>query len=127
MREFILVAAALLNTSCAGSGGEACERISSGAQIYVDRHARGYDDISHSVASGSFDNLIAGKAIKSGHLVNDVGLRPKVCKVKGGIVRSIGITYPPRRAQDVGANVDLYYGADGRVLVAEFYVTPKMP
>ncbi|HWW26257.1 MAG TPA: hypothetical protein VNZ85_10225 [Caulobacter sp.] len=52
---------------------------------------------------------------------------PAVCKTDHAFKRSVRFVYPPRKADQVGATLDLYFGKNGQVEVAEFYVIPLAP
>ena len=120
---FVLVAAALL-AGCAPEPKPTCETRPDGVHLYVGRDSDAYGDIVGALRSNP-DGMVALAPSASGNIGRTSG--PLICETGRAFPKSVHISYPPRNTQQVGAGLDLYFGQDGRVDVAEFYVIPLAP
>lgn len=94
-------------------------------RLFIDRNTGDYGDLVEALRRAP-DRMVASAPANGG----EVGVAPSgplICKSSHAFPKVVGITYPPRNARQIGANLDLYFGEDGRVAVAEFYVIPLAP
>jgi hypothetical protein len=126
MRSLPIVAiSAVILASCAPVTQPTCETKPNGVRLFVDRNTGDYGDLVEALRRDR--NRMVASAPASG---GEVGVRPVgplICKSSHAFPKVVGIAYPPRNAQQIGANLDLYFGEDGQVAVAEFYVIPLAP
>jgi hypothetical protein len=126
MRSLPIVAiSAAILASCAPVAPPTCETRSDGVRLFVDRNTGDYGDLVEALRRDP--NRMLESAPAAG---GNVGVRPGgplICKSSRTFPKEVGIAYPPRTAQQIGANLDLYFGEDGKVAVAEFYVIPLAP
>ena len=121
----IVVISVVILTSCAPMAQPTCETGSNGVHLFVDRNTGDYGDLVAALRRAP-DQMVASAPAAGGEIgVRPVG--PLICKSSRTFPKVVGIAYPPRNARQVGANLDLYFGPDGRVVVAEFYVIPLAP
>ena len=121
---FVAITASLL-ASCAPAAKPICETTPGGVRLFVDRNTGDYGDLIEALRRDP--NRMVESAPAAG---GEIGVRPVgplICKSGRSFPRVVGIAYPPRTARQVGANLDLYFGEDGKVAVAEFYVIPLAP
>jgi hypothetical protein len=125
MRSLTLITvAATLVASCAPHAKPTCETRPDGLRLFVGENAEAYGDIIGALRSDP-DRMEA--LARSTNVNASTTSGPAICKTDHAFQRSVRFVYPPRKADQVGATLDLYFGAKGRVEVAEFYVIPLAP
>jgi len=126
MRSLPVVAVAvILLAACAPAAQPTCETRPDSVRLFVDPDTGAYSDLVRALRNNP-DQMIS---LAASTYVRVVGTTagPLICKTDRKFAKVVTITYPSRDKRHIGAILDLYFGEDGRVEVAEFYTMLLAP
>lgn len=127
IKMVILAAFSIAGASCAPSSNATCQAISKDIKVYIGDNASAYGDLVGMLQKGEFDKILALAPSMGGEVREYRDHTPSYCKFYGKVEKSKEVLYPSRRGNEIGGSLEIYYGVDGNVKVAEFYVTPIAP
>jgi hypothetical protein len=126
MRSLLaILAAAALVAACAPRPEPTCETRPDGARLFVDHDTAAYGDLVRALRNDP--NHMVALAPPGDVRVVGAGSGPGICKTDRKFAKVVTITYPARDDRHIGASLDLYFGQDDRVAVAEFYTMLLAP
>jgi hypothetical protein len=114
----------MLAAACTPRPTPSCETGPDGVRLFIDRESGAYGDLVQALRNdpNQMIALAPPNAVRIGG-----SSRPAICKTDHTFAKVVTITYPSRNERHIGPILELYFGQDGRVEVAELGIMLLAP